>query len=45
MLAHMIELRGVPISGDMRAPLRGLDRDERRELEPVLGELLEAVPA
>jgi dihydrodipicolinate synthase/N-acetylneuraminate lyase len=44
-LKTVCALRGVPISGDVRAPLRGLDRDERRELELVLGELLGAVPA
>jgi dihydrodipicolinate synthase/N-acetylneuraminate lyase len=32
-LKRILGLRGVPIRGDVRAPLRGLDEDERRELD------------
>jgi dihydrodipicolinate synthase/N-acetylneuraminate lyase len=38
-------VRGVPIAGGVRAPLRALDEAERCELEGVVRELLEAVPA
>jgi dihydrodipicolinate synthase/N-acetylneuraminate lyase len=32
-LKRILGLRGVPVRGDVRAPLRGLDEDERRELD------------
>ncbi len=32
-LKHVLRLRGVPISEDVRAPLRGLTDDEREELD------------
>jgi N-acetylneuraminate lyase len=38
-------VRGVPIAGGVRAPLRALDDAERSELEGVVRGLLEAVPA
>jgi dihydrodipicolinate synthase/N-acetylneuraminate lyase len=44
-LKAVCALRGVPISGEVRAPLRALDAAERSELEEVLRGLLEAVPA
>ena len=35
-LKHVLRLRGVPISEDVRAPLRGLTDDEREELDGLL---------
>jgi dihydrodipicolinate synthase/N-acetylneuraminate lyase len=40
---HVLVRRGVPISEDVRAPLRALTDDERRELDSVLDGLLQAV--
>jgi dihydrodipicolinate synthase/N-acetylneuraminate lyase len=44
-LKNVLALRGVPITGDVRAPLRSLDETERGELEHAVRGLLEAVPA
>ena len=44
-LKTVCALRGVPIGVDVRAPLRILDADERRELEQAVRGLLETVPA
>ena len=41
MCAH----RGVAIQGDVRAPLRPLDRDERADLERSVDALLETAAA
>jgi dihydrodipicolinate synthase/N-acetylneuraminate lyase len=35
-LKHVLGRRGVPISEDVRAPLRGLAPDERSELDELL---------
>jgi dihydrodipicolinate synthase/N-acetylneuraminate lyase len=40
-----LAVRGVPIAGAVRAPLRALDESERGELERAVRGLLEAVPA
>jgi len=40
---HVLVRRGVPISEDVRAPLRPLSDDERRELDAVLDAVLQAV--
>lgn len=39
-LKRVLGRRGVPISEDVRAPLRGLTEDERAELDDLLGEWL-----
>jgi dihydrodipicolinate synthase/N-acetylneuraminate lyase len=39
---HVLIRRGVPISEDVRAPLRALTDDERRELDSVLDGVLQA---
>jgi dihydrodipicolinate synthase/N-acetylneuraminate lyase len=44
-LKTVCAVRGVPITGAVRAPLRTLDETERSELEIAVRELLEAVPA
>jgi dihydrodipicolinate synthase/N-acetylneuraminate lyase len=44
-LKTVCALRGVAIGGAVRAPLRSLDEAEQGELEGVVRELLEAVPA
>ena len=38
-LKHVLQRRGVPIREDVRAPLRQLTDDERRELDAWLDEL------
>ena len=38
-LKHVLVRRGVPISEDVRAPLRGLTDDEREELDRLLPDL------
>jgi len=35
-IKHVLALRGVPVGPDVRAPLRGLDDEERSELERVV---------
>ena len=44
-LKVVLGLRGVPITADVRAPLRTLDATERSELELAVRGLLETVPA
>jgi dihydrodipicolinate synthase/N-acetylneuraminate lyase len=44
-LKTVCALRGVPIGGTVRPPLRGLDEAERSELETALRGILETVPA
>jgi dihydrodipicolinate synthase/N-acetylneuraminate lyase len=44
-LKTVCALRGVPIAGAVRAPLRSLDEGERSQLERIVRGLLEAVPA
>jgi dihydrodipicolinate synthase/N-acetylneuraminate lyase len=44
-LKTVCALRGVPISGHVRAPLRALDSHERAELEQVVRGLLEVAAA
>jgi dihydrodipicolinate synthase/N-acetylneuraminate lyase len=44
-LKTVCALRGVPISGAVRAPRRSLDAAERSQLEGIVRGLLEAVPA
>ena len=44
-LKTVCALRGVPVSGEVRAPLRALDEGERDELEQVVRGLLEAAVA
>lgn len=41
---HVIRLRGVPVGGGMRAPLRALRTDEKPALESSVAEFLEARP-
>jgi dihydrodipicolinate synthase/N-acetylneuraminate lyase len=38
-LKAVLALRGVPLRGDVRAPLRPLEDDERRDLERVVHDL------
>jgi len=38
-LKAVLALRGVPLRGDVRAPLRSLEDDERRDLERVVHDL------
>jgi dihydrodipicolinate synthase/N-acetylneuraminate lyase len=40
-LKHVLARRGVPISPDVRAPLRGLTDEERRELDRLVDDWLE----
>ena len=40
-LKHVLVRRGVPIREDVRAPLRGLTDDERRELDRLLDTVLQ----
>jgi dihydrodipicolinate synthase/N-acetylneuraminate lyase len=44
-LKNVCSLRGVPVSGEVRAPLRALDEAERAELEQVVRGLLAAAAA
>ncbi len=44
-LKTVCALRGVPIGGAVRSPLRSLDEAERSQLERIVRGLLEAVPA
>jgi dihydrodipicolinate synthase/N-acetylneuraminate lyase len=44
-LKTVCALRGVPIGGAVRSPLRSLDEAERSQLEGIVRGLLEAVPA
>jgi dihydrodipicolinate synthase/N-acetylneuraminate lyase len=44
-LKNVCALRGVPIGGAVRAPLRALDESERGELERAVHALLEVAPA
>ena len=44
-LKTVCALRGVPIAGAVRSPLRSLDEGERSQLERIVRGLLEAVPA
>lgn len=39
---HVLARRGVPIGEDVRPPLRGLDDDERAELDALLDRVLQA---
>lgn len=39
-LKTVLALRGVPVRADVRAPLRTLDAEERRELERIVHEVL-----
>ena len=41
-LKHVLVRRGVPISEDVRAPLRGLTAAERTELDAELDQVLQA---
>jgi dihydrodipicolinate synthase/N-acetylneuraminate lyase len=44
-LKTVCALRGVPIEGTVRPPLRGLDEAERSELEDAVRGILQTVPA